>query len=197
MLLPLCCSTKMRISITSALLLLSPLAAEAFVPTTPTTIKHAKLSTEMEMAPKSRPAQELARAFGTVTAAAILAANVGSASAVPTVSTSISSSSVQVAESVKTFDMSLPSYDSVLDAKKGVMNVKGVEATNGGSLGLTSKSGENALYKKKAPDAKKAVAAQKQEEEREEKLNEKIKIVDMAMPSYDTSSSVKKNKLAL
>lgn len=51
------------------------------------------------------------------------------------------SSSVEVAETIKTLDMSLPSYGDVKDAKASIENVKSLEAKSAGGSGGGSSAG--------------------------------------------------------
>lgn len=114
-----------------------------------------------------------ARAFGLT--AAVLAGNASPA----------------FAEAIKTFDMSMPSYDKASNPKAGVNAVAGKEDTlgistsagsGGGSMGYSG--GEGSRKEKARKEAKSKEDTQKAEEKKAEKLT----IVDMGMPSYASST---------
>lgn len=116
------------------------------------------------------------------------------------------SSSVQIAEQIKVLDMGLPSYGAISSPKAEQTAIKGVEAGNiagvvaakssgggggGGGVSMFSSGGS-----KKETAMKKEKKA-KIEKEKEEKKDEKIVIMDMALPSYGDNASIKsKNAFA-
>mmetsp|Transcript_3577 Transcript_3577/g.5465 ORF Transcript_3577/g.5465 Transcript_3577/m.5465 type:complete len:265 (+) Transcript_3577:2-796(+) len=208
--------------------------AAAFAPTrfsqpaaaTSTSTQQLNLSKDMNMADILRP-------FGTLAVAASLAFSPVSASAQDlhqydtssSIDSSITSSSMQVSETIKVLDMGLPSYGDISAPKSSTNAIKGTEAekekegAKSTSVLPTKKAGSPMFptgsakeKKEKAPSAKaekkQAAKAEKKQaaaaapveikKEKEDKKDENVKFVDMSMPSYsDNASGPKKSAFAL
>lgn len=135
---------------------------------------------------------------------------------------SLSSSSIDIAEAIKTLDFSLPSYDKIAAPKANQDDIEGVEvktkksdnadkkeketsSPSSGAVAAKKKSssfmsssagsisGPTAQEKKAKAEAAKA----EKEKQIEEKKNEKIEIIGMDMPSYSTGSATKKSAFSL
>lgn len=109
---------------------------------------------------------------------------------------------MQLAVDIKTMDMSMPSsYDTIAGAKStGSSLLKEIERT--GSMPVNKvqreeKKGPSPLVSSVLPSMNKTTKKAPKEKqpkvqvEKEDKKFEKIKIVDMDMPSYSASSPVK------
>ena len=173
---------------------------------------------------------DILRPFGTLAVAASLAFSPVSASAQDlyqyetsssssTTGSSITSSSMQVSETIKVLDMGLPSYGDISAPKSSRNAIKGVEAerekekekekegaTTSTSVLPTKKAGSTLFPTKekkttvKKTEKKQAAAsatAAPLEIKKEDKKEENLKFVDMAMPSYsENASAPKKSKFA-
>lgn len=109
-------------------------------------------------------------------------------------STLLPQPSLLVAETIKTLDMGLPSYDDVSDAKASVetVNSLSVEPSKSDSGG-GSKRAKSSASKEEKINAKKEAQAAKQkarEEFEKEKLGGiKVETVDFSVPSYGDSTA--------
>ena len=110
------------------------------------------------------------------------------------------SSSIQLSDAVKVFDMSLPSYDSASNPKASNDIMKGADVSKDGTekLGVARKSVDQFSsmpgVARKGPKKEAYVPANRQT--REEALKQDMEIVGMDMPKYDASGP-KKNALAI
>lgn len=185
---------------------------------------------------------DILRPFGTLAVAASLAfspvsvsasaqdlyqyetssSSISSTSTSTSTGSSITSSSMQVSETIKVLDMGLPSYGDISAPKTSKNAIKGVEAerekekvkegasTSASTSTSTKKAGGSTLFptkekkttankkteKKQAAEKATATAAPL-EIKKDDKKEENLKFVDMAMPSYsDNASAPKKSKFA-
>jgi len=165
---------------------------------------------------------DILRPFGTLAVAASLAFSPVSASAQQDLYqySSITSSSMQVSETIKVLDMGLPSYGDISAPKSSRNAIKGVEAerekekekekegATSTSVLPTKKAGSTLFPTKekkttvKKTEKKQAAASATAtsaplEIKKEDKKEENLKFVDMAMPSYsENASAPKKSKFA-
>mmetsp|Transcript_7714 Transcript_7714/g.13332 ORF Transcript_7714/g.13332 Transcript_7714/m.13332 type:complete len:191 (-) Transcript_7714:886-1458(-) len=111
-------------------------------------------------------------------------------------------STIVVSENIKTLDLELPSYDNLSDAKASVKNTEGLavelepglEAAGkkdpGPQLNSVLRSMGN-REKKESKGNEKSVWKQKEEEAKEKQL----RVVDMSLPSYGESTTMKEKGL--
>eukprot|EP00591_Stephanopyxis_turris_P006312 CAMPEP_0195530902 /NCGR_PEP_ID=MMETSP0794_2-20130614/34022_1 /TAXON_ID=515487 /ORGANISM="Stephanopyxis turris, Strain CCMP 815" /LENGTH=215 /DNA_ID=CAMNT_0040662523 /DNA_START=138 /DNA_END=785 /DNA_ORIENTATION=- len=171
----------------------------------------------------SDKSENLKNNFASFTAviATAFAINVGVADAAFTpqflATTSFDSSSIEIADAVKTLDFSMPSYGEIKDPTKTIIGVeiqkdeetrerkkaeskskfqsqtkpeKAEKDSSGVTVNMFSKSKSQEAEKadKIAAKERKLAAKAKADAEAEAKKNEKIEIVDMALPSYSDSA---------
>ena len=110
----------------------------------------------------------------------------------------IFSSSTQVAETIKTMDLSMPTYDKISDAKNTAESLSTlVEPSKNDGVGVAAskkKSGPSisSVLPSMGKKGKKAPKVKVVEDAPEvDKKMEKIKIVDMNMPTYSETTATK------
>eukprot|EP00558_Chaetoceros_sp_UNC1202_P005659 CAMPEP_0197246666 /NCGR_PEP_ID=MMETSP1429-20130617/19315_1 /TAXON_ID=49237 /ORGANISM="Chaetoceros sp., Strain UNC1202" /LENGTH=204 /DNA_ID=CAMNT_0042707387 /DNA_START=38 /DNA_END=652 /DNA_ORIENTATION=+ len=204
----------MKLSVLVALSM--PLTGSAFAPTMKTST--APTTTMLMSQPndeQNKPMNALFRPLGTVAIAASLAFSPIAANAQELhqyQQSPLSSSSVQISETIKVLDMGMPSYGSIADPRAKQDSIKAAEPDKDKSTTgvLSSKSSGSAggMFASSGGSKKKAAAAaqkkdkvalertQKVEVEKDEISN--VVTIDMSMPSYsDNAASKKKSVFAL
>lgn len=109
------------------------------------------------------------------------------------------------AEAIKTFDMSMPSYDKASKPKAGVDAVDGINPSSSeGKLGISKGGGGGGASMgysggggSKKEKARKEAKAKEDQEKAEEKKAEMMgmKIMNMEMPSYGSETSAKEKSM--
>jgi len=103
-----------------------------------------------------------------------------------------SSSTLQISESIKVLDLTLPSYDSVANSKKIIDGMEYIDTvTQDTKRPKTEKSSVNPFASNKkseirTPKEPKGKASKQQDSDGEQ--NGKVSFVDLAMPSYSDST---------